>query len=248
MNPFNLPLQRLGLPAPLQVHLTAEKLIAWQRSNQLTHWVRQRAAQRLIRVRQRRLEIRQATRQYVQRMRKRGQAQTTQLLEQTRAQAIQETIQWLVPAEQLERALADHLAQQAAHWAVEAFKQLLDAVEQPRLLEQQLHASIRELQPHGSLMLRVHPNQLEGLQQSLCENGRVTVVADQHLQPLQAVLESPLVVIKLDLEQHVTLLIEQLLTPPPRRVVSNPQESTASVESAQPSQPTIREGDDEQHS
>lgn len=248
MNPFNLSLQRLAVPAPLQVQLTAETLLAWQQTQSLSRWVRQRAAQRLLRVRQRRLDIRQAARQYVQRMRRQGQAQTTQLLEQTRVQAIQETIQWLVPAQQLESALADHLAQQAAHWAVEAFKRLVEAVDQPQLLVQQLHASIRELQPHGSLTLRVHPNQLEGLQQSLCENGSVTVVADQHLQPLQAVLESPLVVIKLDLEQHVTLLIEQLLTSPPRRVVSNPQESTASVESAQPSQPTIQEGDDEQHS
>ncbi len=227
MNPFNLPLQRLGLPAPLQVQLTAETLSSWQQTNHLTRWVRQRAAQRLIRVRQRRLEIRQATRQYVQRMRKRGQAQTTQLLEQTRAQAIQETIQWLVPAEQLESALADHLAQQAAHWAVEAFKQLVDAVEQPQLLVQQLHASIRELHPHGSLTLRVHPTQVTALQQSLTANNLVTVVPDQQLEPLQAFLDSPLVVIKLDLEHHMTLLIEQLLVPPPLAVASDLEESSA---------------------
>jgi flagellar biosynthesis/type III secretory pathway protein FliH len=230
MNPFNLLLQRLGLPAPLQVQLPAETLIAWQQTHHLTRWVRRRAAQRLIRVRQRRLEVRQAAREYVQRMRKRSVAQTTQLFEQTRIQAIQETIQWLVPAQQLESALANHLAKQAAQWAVEALKQLVDTVDQPRLLLRRLHASIRELQPHGRLTLRVHPTQVEALQQSLSKNDLVIVVADQQLEPLQALLESPLVVIKLDLEQHITLLIEQLLALPPLEAASNPRESMSTVE------------------
>jgi hypothetical protein len=248
MNPFNLTLQRLEVPVPLQVHLSAETLSTWQQTDDLTRWVRQKAAQRLLRVRQRRLEIRQATRQYVQRMRKQVQAKTTWLLEQTRSQAIQETIQWLVPENQLEIALANHLAQQAAQWAVEVLKQLVGEVEQPQLLVQQLHASIHELQEHGMLTLRAHPHQVTGLQQLLSENVRVTVVADPQLEPLQALLESPLVVIKLDLDRHMTLLIEQLLAHPPLALISEPEESPLSIENSTPSAGGVQKEQDEPYS
>ncbi|MEW9889583.1 MAG: hypothetical protein AB2989_06540 [Candidatus Symbiodolus clandestinus] len=220
MNPFNLRLQRLTLPAPLPVHLTAETLTAWKTSDDLTTWIRRRAVQRLLRVRQWRLAVRQAARQYVQRMRKRGQAQVTQLFEQTRQQAIVETIQWLVTSQQIEQALTDHLVQQAAQWAVAAFKQLVADADQPQLLWQQLQGSLHELQGHGQLTLRVHPSQSQALQNRL---DNLHVIADQQLQPLQAFLESPLVKVELDLQHHLNLLIEQLLT----STFSPPEEDSA---------------------
>lgn len=241
MNPFNVHWSSLDLSPPVQTRISVQTIKKWQGEDQLLRQVRGKAARCLLRARQMRLATRQSGRQYFQLMRKRSQAQRDIYYQEAQDQAVQEGLRWLIDTQQIEQEIASHLEQKAQEWAIAALKTLIGEIDNQQLLLEHLRVPVAQAQEQGALTLHANPEQMAAVEQAFGAIPQLTVVADPSLKPTQAVLESHLLLVKIDLERHLNLLIEQLQThlpEIPRASQSNKEQKTAHSKLSRARQPS----------
>lgn len=139
-----------------------------------------------------------------------GQQEGEHWAEQARDQAINDSVVWLVDESNLEHTIANRLEEHIRCLAAQALAEFADGQDPAELLVRRLVRKVPEMLRDGQLQLRVHAWVLAKVQLAFQDQPRVKISADDALTPGQAVLENDLVTVMIDLDTHLSVLLERL--------------------------------------
>ncbi|MFP3587713.1 hypothetical protein SCB29_29220 [Paraburkholderia sp. SIMBA_055] len=139
------------------------------------------------------------------------------LADEARLNAVGETVTWLVAESALERSVAGRLEQRFRDLLGSALKAYAAAEPSENLIANQVARHLEELAGHGKLTLRVAAERVEPvaarIDQLTQQKMNLEVVAEATLSDAQAVLDSPYVHIRVDLERHLDEILGRLAGP-----------------------------------
>ncbi len=134
-----------------------------------------------------------------------------ELAESAQSQAIADAIQWLVDEQSLERAIACEMEQKVRSLVAFAIREFAGEQDTTELLIRRISKMVDEQLKHNRVSLIVNPNQLKYIRKELGEGDELVYRTDEGLSESQAVIETSLVRMELDLDRHLELIIEHLL-------------------------------------
>ncbi|KVX77016.1 hypothetical protein [Burkholderia ubonensis] len=204
-------------PAPSESLIPAATLSGYFDAASILEQAQSRAAALLDEATNQRAAAERDARQFCEDARQRWLSAATAELEQARQDLIGETIQWLADEADIEARIAENLDDRLRVLiasVVEPYLRERDAVE---LLLERVRTRIATEHGRQPLVLHVGTTSAERIRTALHDEPRVRVLADVTLGDSEARLESPHVIVRFNLEQHLSLLISRLTacTPEP---------------------------------
>ena len=123
-------------------------------------------------------------------------------------EVVRTTVSWLVEAESLQNTVLSHMETRIRTAMAQALQAWVAEHDSGEALLAQILPQVQRYAQHGNLTLRVPPAQLA---QMVAQSPAVlNCVADDRLSLGQAVLESPLLRLELDLARHAQQMCDQL--------------------------------------
>lgn len=171
---------------------------------------RDKAAEILRKARKERRDLLLFSRQQAAMEQEREIVELRALLQQDTRQAVEEAIIWLVDEQLMEKQIAQALEMKAVHWAADTLRAWGTELDWDRLIAERVNELSRQQSDLKSLVLYVHPDKLDSIAAALSGHSPLRLEADSGLSPHQAVLESTLMRIDIDLDKQFDLLVEQL--------------------------------------
>ncbi|WP_159084720.1 hypothetical protein [Dongshaea marina] len=211
MNPFSIAISQIsGIPMTGDV-IGSETFEKMQQAEYLMQQARIEASQIIEQAQE---QLAQA-RQEIALMQEQAHLQATnharELAESAQSQAIADAIQWLVDEQSLERAIACEMEQKVRSLVAFAIREFAGEQDTTELLIRRISKMVDEQLKHNRVSLIVNPNQLKYIRKELGEGDELVYRTDEGLSESQAVIETSLVRMELDLDRHLELIIEHLL-------------------------------------
>ncbi|TCK32005.1 hypothetical protein B0G84_9133 [Paraburkholderia sp. BL8N3] len=221
MNHFGLSVMELDGEAPAGPVVSAAELDRYISAAARIGAARQRAARKLWRTRcalaDARRGSRAQTKAYASELLAAARREAACLSDEARLSAVGETVTWLVAESALERSVAARLEQRFRDLLGSALKAYAAAEPSENLIANQVARHLEELAEHGKLTLRVAAERVEPIaariDQLTQQKMNLEVVAEATLSDAQAVLDSPYVQIRVDLERHLDEILGRLAGP-----------------------------------
>lgn len=218
MNHFGLSVMELDGVAPAGPVVSAAEFERYISAGASIGAARQRAAQRLRRTRRALADARRESRAqaeaYASELLAAARREAACVADEARLNAVGETVTWLVAESALERSVAGRLEQRFRNLLGSALKAYAAAEPSENLIANQVARHLEELAEHGKLTLRVAADRVEPVAarigQLTQQKMNLEVVAEATLSNAQAVLDSPYVQIRVDLERHLDELLRRL--------------------------------------
>ena len=210
MNVFGIPVIKLGVRVWESDHIKNGELSRLITEQHHLQGARDKAATILRKVRKERQDLLLFSRQQAAMEQEREIVELRALLQQDTRQAIEEAIIWMVDEQEMESHIAQKLEKNAINWAVDTLKSWGAELDWNKLIADRVNELSRQQADLKSLVLYVHPENLESISDALPGHSPLRVEADPSLSPHQALLESTLMRIDIDLDKQFDLLIEQM--------------------------------------
>ncbi|ANJ86768.1 hypothetical protein [Pandoraea oxalativorans] len=140
--------------------------------------------------------------------------QADALAQQAKAQAVEETVQWLCAEHRLAQRLAAELAHRWRGLTAQVLEEVLGQRDPNERVLRHVERRVAELLPQGRLTLAVAPEALGQATQAWAATPALSVVADAELAPGQARLENARLRLHLDAPAHQAALLAQFARAP----------------------------------
>ncbi|KLU21492.1 hypothetical protein EOS_35555 [Caballeronia mineralivorans PML1(12)] len=133
---------------------------------------------------------------------------------EARVAAIGETVEWLLAERDLEAAIAARFEQRFRVVLADALRQYAAAAVPDEVISRHLAPHLDEFLAHGKLSLRVHADLVGAITSRFSSPARVSealeIIVDDTLGQREAVLDTPFVQLRIDLDRHLDELLNQL--------------------------------------
>ncbi|RKT99118.1 hypothetical protein C7H84_33170 [Burkholderia sp. Nafp2/4-1b] len=210
MNGIIPPIVSLPGPAPLDVHLSAEKLARYVNAAAIITAARE-TARSIVDEARRELDV---ARQMIEHLRddaqREGAARAEADLESRRAALIDDTVRWLIDANSAEIQIADRIEARVRALIASVVEPYLGTLAPVDLLTQRVLTHLRADAHEPAFRVSVSPANLSRARDALAHDPRVCVGADVTLSAHNARLETSDAIIHFDLDRHLRLLLSHL--------------------------------------
>ncbi|ESJ16978.1 hypothetical protein B551_0212050, partial [Cupriavidus sp. HPC(L)] len=118
-----------------------------------------------------------------------------------------DVLRWLVHENELEAVIAERLELRCRMVIADAVASFAGEAERAALIAQRVAARWRELSSHGAFTLRLCPDDVEAVAARLPAETGFTISAEPALTSGQALVDSPYVQLRIDLDRHLSVLL-----------------------------------------
>ncbi|MCD9119837.1 hypothetical protein [Cupriavidus sp. UGS-1] len=119
----------------------------------------------------------------------------------------EDVLRWLVHENELEAVIAERLELRCRIVIADAVASFAGEAERAALIAQRVAARWRELSSHGAFTLRLCPDDVEAVAARLPAEPGFTISAEPALTSGQALVDSPYVQLRIDLDRHLAVLL-----------------------------------------
>lgn len=207
MNPFGLTITAVRGELPVGGIVPAATLDGYIDAAAVLGRNRSRAAAVLRASRRRRAQARAEAAQILAEARAEGERRAEAEARAAHDAICQDVLRWLVCESELEAIIAQRLETRCRTLIADAVACFAGEADRAALIAQRVAARSRELSSHGAFTLRLCPDDLEAVAARLPAEPGFTVSAEPALAPGQALLDSPYVQLRIDLDRHLALLL-----------------------------------------
>lgn len=207
MNPFGIVVTRIHGDIPVGGVIPALQLDQYVSVAAVVEHARARAAAVLRRARRRRAELAEAAAQRLEAARIEGEARAEAAARAAHDATCRDVVTWLVNERELEASVAERMAERLRAWVGETVAEFAGQADRTALVAARIEAHIRQLSAHGMFTVRVCPAEFDAIAGRLPRDVRFELILDPSLHPGQALLDSPFVQLRIDLERHLRELL-----------------------------------------
>lgn len=210
MNPLNIPCIALPGSTPSAMVIPAMQLAEYFSATTVLAEAR---AQAEAMQRQARECVAQAEEQALQirtQARDQGIAEATSERETLRQTLIEETLDWHVAETALEATLAQHLDTRLRALVAQVLEEFIGEQDGAELVVRRVNQRLLTFLAQGALTVRVSPDCEHHARQSLADYPQVQVLGTPSLATTQALLETRLFTLRIDLDAHLQSLLSRL--------------------------------------
>lgn len=145
-----------------------------------------------------------------ERARRQGIAEAESKIAAIRVTTVDQTVDWLIAERELEVAIAGHLDTHIRALLAQALEEFIGELDGADLILRRLRKRIPQLIADEPFTIRVPPEQIQAVEQAFADQPHMRVTADEGLRPGQAVLETRLVTLNIDLDVHLQSIVSRL--------------------------------------
>lgn len=226
MNHFGISVTELAGDAPLGPVIPARQFVQYVSETARLGAARRRSAQALWRARRLLVHARQEARAravaQADALLREASAAAARIAHDARLEGLNQTVAWLVEESQLEQIVAAGLEGRCRELVCAALRAYAAEMPADQLIANHVVDRLGEIGSHGRLNLRVSPplrdavarRVAQHIAQSTRPEIKLQVVADASLNEKLAVLDSPYVQVRVDLDAHLQALLSQLAGKP----------------------------------
>ncbi len=131
-------------------------------------------------------------------------------LAQKQAALVDETVQWLIDEDALETAITTRIEARVRTLVKQTVEPFLNEQDSVELLLRRIHARLRQDRSTAAMTLRVAPAVSARVRSELQSDKRLAITEDDALGTTQAILETPFVILRFDLDEHLQILLSRL--------------------------------------
>lgn len=142
--------------------------------------------------------------------RRQGIAEAESEIAAIRVTTVDQTVEWLIAERELEVAIAAHLDTRIRALLAQALEEFIGEQDGADLILRRLRKRIPQLIADEPFTIRVAPQQIPAIEQAFADQPHLRVTADEALRPGQAVLETRLVTLNLDLDVHLQSILSRI--------------------------------------
>ncbi|GAB3629260.1 hypothetical protein GCM10027419_41110 [Pandoraea terrae] len=211
---MRIPIERLAGCAPSGPIVSAERMqsaadaaAVLQRAHVFADEHREAAVRCLAQAKSEAEAIRESARRA-------GMAAAREEIDAARAAAVDAAVTWFADESALERTIVESLdkrIREAIASALAAFVSQQDTVE---MLSLRIARNIPAMAADGGLTLRAHPDHVEGIKTALVALAPLRAMPDSRLPPSQALLESPVASVRIDIDADLARIRQHFLQTP----------------------------------
>lgn len=207
MNPFNIPVRRFQIATHEKQIVRREDVEKMEQAQDILEQARSKADAIVL---QAQIEIGEMH----QRAADEAKQNAALLAEQAKQHAISKTVDWIVDEVSIEQVIAKQMSERIRSLVTVAIREYSAIQDVSEILVRRLTKPIDEQLAKGCVTLKVHPNILPSVSSTLDKSDGLTIVADDRLGDRQARLETSLVRVDIDLDQHLQMILDKLLCQP----------------------------------
>jgi flagellar biosynthesis/type III secretory pathway protein FliH len=213
MNPFGIVVTRVRGEIPVGGVIPARQLDEYISVAGVLARARSTAAEVLRRARRRRAELAEAGVRTLEAARADGEARAQAAARAAHDATCREVVAWLVAERALEASVAEGLAARLRGWVSETVAHFAGEADRAALVAARIDAQIRQLSAHGLFSVRVCADEYDAVASRLPNDVSFELIRDPAMRPGQALLDSPFVQLRIDLERHLRELLAGIGAP-----------------------------------
>lgn len=213
MNPFGIVVTRVHGDIPVGGVIPARVMDEYIGVAGVVQRARSQAAAMLRRARRRRAELAGRAAEALEAARIEGEARAEAAARAAHDATCREVVSWLVAEREMETRVAERLASRMRSWVSETVADFAGEADRAALVAARIDAHIRQLAGHGVFSVRVCPAEFDAVASRLPRDARFELIADPALHAGQALLDSPFVQLRIDLERHLRALLATIGAP-----------------------------------
>jgi flagellar biosynthesis/type III secretory pathway protein FliH len=207
MNPFGIVVTKVRGDIPVGGVIPARQLDEYISVAGVLARARSTAADVLCRARRRRAELAEAAARRLEAARVDGEARAEAAARAAHDATCRDVVTWLVAERELEASVAQGLAARLRGWVSETVTHFAGEADRAALVAARIDAQIRQLSAHGVFSVRVCPDEYDAVASRLPRDVSFELICDSAMGPGQALLDSPFVQLRIDLERHLRELL-----------------------------------------
>lgn len=207
MNPFGLTITAVRGELPVGGVVPAATLDAYIDAAAVLRRNRSRAAAVLLASRRRRDQARLEAAQILAEARAEGERRAEAAARAAHDAICEDVLRWLVKESELEAVIAERLEARCRTVIADAVACFAGEAERSALIAQRVAARWRDVSSHGAFTLRLCPDDVAAVAARLPAEPGFTISAEPALASGQALIDSPYVHLRIDLDRHLAVLL-----------------------------------------
>ncbi|KOC93134.1 hypothetical protein NG43_12235 [Winslowiella iniecta] len=200
----------MSVTAPAGLVIRASELAEFQAANDIISAAHAEAEQ----IQRRAQEAAENLEQYCDEVRERARQQGLEQAEEEapalRQQAVANCIQWLIENHNLEHSIVERLETRLRGILAQVFEEFYGQQSGARLLMSRLQEHIETLLGEEAGTLHVNETQFDELRQAFVTHPQLRIKLDTQLEPGEALLNTPLVSLYLNLDEQLQSILSRL--------------------------------------
>lgn len=232
MNPFGLTITAVRGELPVGGIVPAATLDQYIDAAAVLRRNRSRAAAVLLASRRCRTQARSEAAQILAEARTEGERRAQAAAQAAHDAICEDVLRWLVRESEIEAVIAQRLELRCRTVIADAVACFAGEAERAALIAQRVAARWREVSSHGAFTLRLCPDDMAAVAARLPVEPGFTISAEPALASGQALIDSPYVQLRIDLDRHLAVLLAAIgvepsaTRPPARGSQLNPEEGS----------------------
>lgn len=210
MRELIIPIRYLPGAAPENTYIPAEQLTQYFNASTLMNQARKEADQLLRQAD----EIKEAAEHDAQAIRadacQQGIIDGQAELNTMRADLIYQTVEWLIHEEELEINLAAQLEVKLRALVAHALEEFIGEQDQTEIVMRRVKSRLPHIWADEPITLRIAPEATDRAELALADTARIRLIPDSSLRSTQAMLETRLAVIHIDLDCHLAAIVSRI--------------------------------------
>jgi flagellar biosynthesis/type III secretory pathway protein FliH len=207
MNPFGLTITAVRGELPVGGIVPAATLDEYIDAAAVLRRNRSRAAAVLLASRRCRAQARLEAAQILAEARAEGERRAEAAARAAHDAICEDVLRWLVRESELEAVIAERLELRCRTVIADAVACFAGEAERSALIAQRVAARWREVSSHGAFTLRLCPDDVTAVAARLPAEPGFTISAEPALAAGQALIDSPYVHLRIDLDRHLAVLL-----------------------------------------
>ncbi|MGY4818372.1 hypothetical protein ACVNP3_20785 [Pseudomonas chlororaphis subsp. piscium] len=210
MNPLNIPCIALQGSTPHAVVIPGAELAQYFNATSLLAQARAEAEALQRQARECLAQAEEQARQIRIQARDQGLAEAASEREVLRQRLIEETLDWHVAETALEASLAQHLDTRLRALVAQVLEEFIGEQDAVELMVRRVRQRLLAFLAQGALTVRVGADCEQHVRQTLADYPQVQVLGSSSLARTQALLETQLFTLRIDLDAHLQSLLSRL--------------------------------------
>lgn len=207
MNPFGLTITAVRGELPVSGIVPAAMLAQYIDAAAVLRRNRSRAAAVLLASRRHRARARLQAEQILAEAMAEGERRAEAAARAAHDAICEDVLRWLVREDELEAVIAQRLESRCRRVIADAVASFAGEAERAALIAWRVAARWRELSSHGAFTLRLCPDDVATVAARLPAEPGFTISAEPALASGQALIDSPYVQLRIDLDRHLSVLL-----------------------------------------
>lgn len=207
MNPFGLTITAVRGELPVGGIVPAATLDEYIDAAAVLRRNRSRAAAVLLASRRRRAQARIEAAQILAEAHAEGERRAEAAARAAHDAICEDVLRWLVRESELEAVIAERLESRCRTVIADAVACFAGEAERAALIAQRVAARWREVSSHGAFTLRLCPDDVAAVAARLPVEPGFTISVEPALASGQALIDSPYVQLRIDLDRHLAILL-----------------------------------------